>query len=79
MDWKEWVAWKEKRYIVVILFVIAYVLTIPTRNYDFLTGFIDTTQGVPMVVHLVIIIVGLIILMALIKLIEMIVKYFLKK
>jgi len=79
MNWKKWVAWKEKKYIAVILFILAYIVTIPIRGYEFLDRFIDTTQGVPIWMHLIVIIVGVIILLILMKIIEMIVKSVLKK
>lgn len=79
MNWKEWVAWKEKKYIAVIFFILAYIVTIPWRGYEFLDSFIDTTQGVPIWAHLIVIAFGLVVLMILLKVIEMVVKYFLKK
>ena len=79
MNWKEWVACKEKKYIAVILFILAYIVTIPIRGYEFLDRFVDTTQGVPIWAHLIVIIVGAIVLLILLKIIEMIVKSVLKK
>jgi hypothetical protein len=78
MNWKEWLAWKEKKYIAVVLFIIAYVLTIPIRDYEFLDAFIDTAQGVPIWAHLIIIAVGLVVLIILLKIIEISVKYLTK-
>jgi hypothetical protein len=74
MDWKEWSDWKEKKYIAVIGFIIAYLLTIPIRDYSFLDGLIDITQGVPILAHLIIIIIMSIVLIVLLKIIEFIVK-----
>ncbi len=74
MNWKEWVAWKEKKYLAVIGFIILYTLTIPIRDYGFLDSFIDTTQGVPIWAHLILIVFGLVVLIILLKVIEMIVK-----
>jgi hypothetical protein len=79
MNWKEWLAWKEKKYIAVVLFILAYVLTFPIRDYEFLDAFIDTTQGVPIWAHLIIIVVGSVVLIILLKVIEIIVKYLIKK
>ncbi|MGB6339783.1 MAG: hypothetical protein WBF32_08410 [Candidatus Aminicenantaceae bacterium] len=79
MNWKEWLAWKEKKYIAIVLFIVAYVLTIPIRDYEFLDAFIDTTQGVPIWAHLIIIVVGSVVLIILLKVIEIIVKYLIKK
>ena len=62
-----------------MLFIIAYVLTIPIRDYEFLNRFIDTAQGVPILAHLIIIFVGIIILLVLLKIIEIIVKKFVLK
>lgn len=62
------------------MFIIAYVLTIPWRNYEKLVGgFVDISQGVPIWVHLVIIVIALIFLLILLKILEMIVKLFLKR
>ena len=74
MDWKKWVDWKEKKYIGVVGFIILYILTIPIRDYGFLDSFIDTTQGVPIWAHLILIVFGLVVLIILLKVIEMIVK-----
>ena len=74
MNWEEWYSWKERKFITVILFILAYILTIPIRGYEFLDRFIDTTQGVPLWVHLIIIVVGGIVLILLQKIIEIIVK-----
>jgi len=80
MNWKEWVDWKEKKYIAVVGFIIAYVLTIPWRNYESLIGgFVDISQGVPLWAHLMIIVFGLVVLLVLLKILEMIVRGVLKK
>ena len=76
MDWEEWCSWKKREYIAAILFILAYILTIPIRGYEFLDGFIDTTQGVPIWVHLIIIVVGAIVVIVLHRIIEIIVKRF---
>ena len=76
MDWEEWCSWKKRKYIAAILFILAYILTIPIRGYEFLDGFIDTTQGVPIWVHLIIIVVGAIVVIVLHRIIEIIVKRF---
>ena len=77
MNWEEWYSWKERKFIAVILFILAYVLTIPIRGYEFLDGFIDTTQGVPIWVHLIIIVAGSIVVIILHTIIEIIIKRFL--
>jgi hypothetical protein len=74
MNWKEWLAWNEKKYIAVGLFAVAYVLTIPWRDYEFLTGFVDITAGVPLLAHLGIIVVGSIVLVILLRIVEVIVE-----
>jgi len=74
MNWKEWYSWKARRLIAVILFILAYIVTIPIRGYEFLDRFIDTTQGVPIWMHSILIIVGVVVLLILLKIIEMIVK-----
>ncbi len=76
MNWKEWHDWKEKKYIAAVFFIIVYVLTIPWRNYD---SFFDTSQGITIWMHLTLIVAGIIVLLVGLKIIEMIVKYFLKK
>jgi hypothetical protein len=76
MNWKEWSYWNEKKYLAAIFFAIVYVLTIPIRNYDFLNKFIDTGQGVPIVAHLIIIVIGAIFIIILLSMIDMIVKRF---
>jgi len=74
MNWKKWYYWKERRFIIVILFILAYIVTIPIRGYEFLDRFIDITQGVPIWMHLIIIIFGIIVLLILMKIIEFIVR-----
>ena len=74
MRWKDWYYLRQRRLISAILFVIAYILTIPIRGYEFLDGFIDTEQGVPVLAHLILIVFGVIVLMILHKIIEIIVK-----
>ena len=76
MDWEKWYHWKKRRLIAVILFIVAYIITIPIRDYESLIPFVDITQGVPILAHLIIIIVGVIILLILMKIIEVIVKMF---
>jgi hypothetical protein len=75
MDWKKWEAWKHRDLITVISFTIAYILTIPIRNYTFLNSIVDTTQGVPFLAHLVIIIIGSTIIIILLEIIAMIIRY----
>jgi hypothetical protein len=79
MNWKGWVAWKEKKYITVVLFIIVYILTIPIRNYSFLEGFFDITQGVPILAHLTVIIIASIIILIGLWIIEIIIKEFVLK
>lgn len=74
MNWEEWYYWKKKKYIAVIFFILAYIVTIPIRGYEFLNRFIDTTQGIPIWMHLIIIFVGAIFLLILLKVLEIIVK-----
>ena len=75
MNWKEWVAWKEKKYLGVVGFIILYILTIPIRNYESLIGgFVDITQGVPIWAHLMLIVAGSIFFLILLTIIEIIVK-----
>ena len=71
MNWKQWVDWKEKKYIAAIGFILAYIITIPWRNYD---SFFDTTQGVTIWMHLTLIIAGVIVILTLLKIIEVIIK-----
>jgi len=80
MNWKQWYNWKNRRLITAILFIIAYILTIPIRNYEFLSGLTDISQGVPLWAHLIVIAAGVIVLLILMKILEVIVKkYILKK
>ena len=75
MNWKQWVASKKKIYLGVVLFIIAYILTIPLRNYEgVLRGSVDISQGVPIWVHLMIIVIGSIVFIILLKITEFIVK-----
>jgi len=74
MNWKEWYLWKGKKTIGVLLFIVAYILTIPIRDYSFLEGLVDITQGVPMGAHLAIIVVGSIVFIILLSIFEFIVK-----
>jgi len=70
MNWKEWVDWKEKKYIAIVGFIIAYIITIPWRNYD---RFFDTSQGIFIWMHLVLIVAGVIVLLILLKVMEVVV------
>ena len=79
MNWEKWVAWKEKKYIGVVGFIILYILTIPIRDYGFLDSFINITQGVPIWAHLMIIVIGSIVFLILLTILEMIVKKKLSK
>ena len=76
MNWEKWYHWKERRLIAVVFFILAYIVTIPIRGYEFLDRFIDTTQGVPIWAHLIVIVVGVIVLLILMKIAEIIVRYF---
>ena len=76
MNWKEWYSMKYRKLIAAVLWIIAYILTIPIRGYEFLDGLFDTTQGVPLSAHLIIITVGVIVTMMFHWLIETIVKRF---
>ena len=74
MNWEKWYSWKHRKFITVILFTLAYILTIPIRGYEFLDGLIDTTQGVPIWAHLIIIIIGSIVVTVLQYILEIIIK-----
>ena len=75
MNWNQWIASKKKLYFGVIGFIIAYILTIPWRNYEkILGGSVDISQGIPIWIHLIIIVIGSIVFIILLKLIEFIVK-----
>ena len=76
MDWNKWYSWKQCKFVAAILFIIAYILTIPIRGYEFLDGLIDISQGVPIWAHLVIIIFGVIVMLILHTILEIIVKRF---
>ncbi len=73
MNWEGWYHWKKRRLITIILFIIAYIVTIPIRDYG---GFFDITQGITIWMHLTLIIVGIIVLLVLMKIIEVLVKKF---
>lgn len=79
MNWEQWLSWKERKLIVVIGFIIAYIVTIPIRCYEFLEGFFNISQGVPLEAHLVIIVVGSIAVVILHTLLEIIIKKFIIK
>ena len=79
MNWEEWVSWKKKKSLAALLFIVAYVLTIPIRDYSFLEGVADITQGVPIWVHLIIAVIGAIVVVIGLKIIEIVVGYFLSK
>ena len=75
MNWEQWVTSKKKIYIGIVLFIIAYILTNPWRNYErLLRGSVDISQGVPIWIHLIIIVIGLIVFVILLKTTEFIVK-----
>ena len=59
-----------------MFFIIAYILTIPIRGYEFLDGLFDISDGVPLEAHLLIILFGVLVVMTLHWLIEIIVKRF---
>lgn len=65
---------KKYRFLAVILFIIAYTLTIPIRDYSFLEGIFDMSQGVPILAHLMLIVIGGIVLLILLKIIGIIIK-----
>ncbi len=74
MNWKQWVASKKWIYVGIVLFIVSYILTIPWRNYErLLRGSVDISQGVPIWVHLVIIVIGIIVFIVLRKVLEFIV------
>jgi len=64
------------KYIAVVLFIVAYIATIPVRGYEFLDRFVDTTQGVTIWMHLTLIVAGIIVLVVGLKILEIIVKKF---
>ena len=64
---------RGKEYVAVVLFAAMYVLTIPTLDYGFLSGFVDISEGVPLPVHLGIIVVGSIFAFIFIKIVQRIV------
>ncbi len=75
MNWQQWIASKKKLYIGVVGFIIAYILTVPWRNYEkLLRGSIDTSQGVPIWVHLMLIVIGVIVFIILLKIVEFTIK-----
>jgi len=74
MNRKDWYSRKYSKYIAAILFILAYILTIPIRGYEFLDSFVDTSQGVPLLAHLIIIIIGVFVVMIIYKIIEITVK-----
>jgi len=76
MRLKEWYTWKYSKSVTAILFIVAYILTIPIRGYEFLDGLFDTTEGVPLSAHLIIIVFGVIVTMMLHWLIETVVRRF---
>lgn len=63
MNWEKWYSRKQRKPIAAILWVIAYILTIPIRGLAFSMG-----------EHLVVIIIGVIVVMILHTIIEIIVK-----
>ncbi len=60
MNWEEWYKWKHKKTLAWGLFIIAYLLTIPIRDYSSYS--VDISQGVPIWLHLVLIIAGLVVI-----------------
>lgn len=78
-QWLEWRDWKQRRLIAVIGFILAYIITIPIRGYEFLEGIFDLSQGVPLEAHLAIIVVGSIVVVILHQILEIIVKKFIVK
>ncbi len=63
MDWKSWYSRKYSKYVAAMMWIVAYILTIPIRGLDI------QIEG-----HLSIIIIGAIVVMILHKIIEIIVK-----
>ena len=69
MDWKDWYSRKYSKYVAALLWIIAYIITIPIRGLNI------QVEG-----HLSIIIIGAIVVIILHKIIEVIVrKYILKR
>ncbi len=73
MNWKEWHDWEQRRFLAVVFFIIAYIVTSPWRNYD---NFFDTSQGVTIWMHLILIVAGIIVLLIGLKIFEIIIKKF---
>ena len=74
MNWEKWYSWKYRKFITVILFILAYIVTIPIRGYEFFDGFIDTAQGVPIWAHLIVIIIGSIVVIEIQYILEIFIK-----
>ena len=79
MNWEQWLDWKQRKPITVILFILAYIITIPIRGYEFLKGVFDLSQGVPLEAHLLIIVIGSIVVVIFHQILEFIVKKFMVK
>jgi len=77
MKRKDWYSRKYCKYVAAMFFIIAYILTIPIRGYEFLEGLFDISQGVPLEAHLFIIFIGATFVMALYWLIEIFINRFL--
>jgi len=65
--------WKERKLVAVVFFIIAYIITIPWRDY---ASFFDISQGITMWMHLTLIIAGSIVLLILMKVAKVLVKRF---
>jgi|TARA_B100002003_G_C13899291_1_gene438185 hypothetical protein len=79
MNWEKWCSWKERKFVAVILFILAYTLTIPIRGYEFLESLINISQGVPIWAHLIIIIFGSIVVTVLHYILEIFIKKYVLK
>jgi len=79
MNWEQWLSWKQRKLIAVIGFILAYIVTIPIRGYEFLKGFFNISQGVSLEAHLIIIFIGSVAVVILHQILEIIVKKYLIK
>jgi len=75
MNWERWYYWKNRKPITVILFIAAYLATIPIRDYG--SFGINASQGVPFWVHLTFIAIGGVFVILFSKIAEFIVKKYL--
>lgn len=76
MSWKTLFPLWRKQVVAIVLFIIAYILIIPFRDYEFLARFTDISKGVSIWAHLIIILSAGIFLTIVLKIMSVVSKHY---